>query len=262
MSAAGQSCERSFSPQGNWKEVPATQTQRVLREEFGRWGMPQRLRVDNGSPWGSSSDLPPDLALWLLGLGVDLHWNHPGQPQENGVIERSQGTAKRWAEPSACDSVEQLQANVDGVDRIQRESYPVAGGRSRLEAYPELVHSGRPYTPEWEPANWDLQRVLDHLSGYAVVRRVGPTGHLSLYNRRYYVGVIHRDRDVQVMFDPDQNVWLVTDDQGRLLNQLAPKEISEQRIRNLDVNRKETRHGRSSRKAKKRPVEPEGAAKQ
>src|SRR5271157_1101411 len=31
--------------------------------------MPARIRVDNGTPWGSAGDLPTDLALWLFGLG-------------------------------------------------------------------------------------------------------------------------------------------------------------------------------------------------
>jgi hypothetical protein len=241
--------------------VPARETQRVLRDLFGQWGRPQRLRVDNGSPWGSSSDLPPDLALWLLGLDVGVHWNHPRRPQENGVVERSQGTGKCWAEPAACDSVAQLQANIDDMDRIQREVYPVQGGRSRRQLYPDLAHSGRPYTPNWEQEQWDLQRVLQHLSGYAVVRHINPSGHLSLYNRRYYVGIVHGNQPVHVMFDPEQRQWLVAAADGRLLNRLTPKEITEDNIRRLEVNKKETRQGRSSRKGKKPAVPPADTAK-
>jgi hypothetical protein len=79
----------------------------VLRKLFRLYGLPQGLRVDNGSPLGSGSDLPTDLALWLIGLGVDMPWNHPNRPQENGVVERSQGTGQCWAEPNACSSVRQ-----------------------------------------------------------------------------------------------------------------------------------------------------------
>jgi hypothetical protein len=39
-------------------------------------------------PWGSSGDLPTDLACWLTGLGVGLLTNPPRRPQANGVIER------------------------------------------------------------------------------------------------------------------------------------------------------------------------------
>src|ERR671934_175688 len=76
--------------------LPRRTVQPLLRQAFGRWGLPGGLRVDNGKPWGSWSDLPTALALWLLGLGIELHWNPPRQPQRNGVVERSQGTGKRW----------------------------------------------------------------------------------------------------------------------------------------------------------------------
>jgi len=65
-----------------------------LRQVFGRWGLPQRLRVDNGYPWGSSGDFPPEMALWLIGLGIDRVWIAPACPQKNGVVERAQGTGQ------------------------------------------------------------------------------------------------------------------------------------------------------------------------
>ena len=50
--------------------------------------MPVRFRVDNGWPWGSRGDFPTELALWMIGLGIGMHWNNPHRPQENGVVER------------------------------------------------------------------------------------------------------------------------------------------------------------------------------
>jgi transposase InsO family protein len=139
--------------------------QQVLRSALARWGLPRRLRVDNGKPWGSWSDLPPVLALWLIGLGIDLLWNDPRCPQQNGVVERSQGTAKRWAEPHACQAVAELRARLDEDDRLQRERYPLAQGRSRWELFPGLAHSGRPYREGDEAGVWRLGRVRDHLAG-------------------------------------------------------------------------------------------------
>jgi len=88
--------------------VAVCKVQAVLRHAFQRWGRPQQFRVDNGTPWGSTGDLPTDLALWLLGLEVDIHANPPRRPQDNGVVERSQGTGKRWAEPHACADAKEL----------------------------------------------------------------------------------------------------------------------------------------------------------
>jgi hypothetical protein len=54
----------------------------------------------------------------------------------NGVIERSQGTGKRWAEPGACANAAELQRRLQDIDVIQPEEYPSLQGRSRLAVYP------------------------------------------------------------------------------------------------------------------------------
>ncbi len=117
--------------------------QAVLRDLFERWGRPQRLRVDNGTPWGATDGLPTGLVLWLAGLGVAVDHNPACRPQDNGVVERSQGTGKNWAEPGQCDSAAQLQRGLDEADARQRERYPYEGGSSRSVVFPGLAHSGR-----------------------------------------------------------------------------------------------------------------------
>ena len=64
-------------------------------------------------------------------------------------------------------------------------------GRSRLEAYPELKHSGRDYHPAWERKHWNLDLVLAHVAGYAVPRKVDKSGTIALYNHNHYVGKLH-----------------------------------------------------------------------
>jgi hypothetical protein len=195
--------------------------------------------VDNGVPWGSRGDLPTDLALWLIGLEVGVDWNPPARPQDNGVVERSQGTAKRWGEPWTCDSPEELQRRLEEMDGIQRQEYPSVGGRSRLEAYPGLAHSGQAYTPEWEDTHWSLAAVGAHLAGYAVRRRVAGTGSISLYNRNHYVGIIHKMKTVYVMFDPELHEWVVADEEGRQVSRQAATKISRENIMGLTVTHRD-----------------------
>jgi hypothetical protein len=209
--------------------------QQQLRAAFTRWGLPGRLRVDNGKPWGSWSDLPPALALWLIGLGIDMAWNDPCCPQQNGVVERSQGTAKRWAEPGTCRTVAELQTRLDEDDRLQRERYPLTQGRSRWELFPGLAHTDRPYREADEGRRWDLQRVRDHLAEYAVPRQVDRQGKVSVYNRNLYVGVVHGGKQVCVQFDPEQEHWLISDSAGRQLRTKPAPEISAESIRSLQM---------------------------
>jgi transposase InsO family protein len=139
-----------FSTVGPW------QVQVQLRAVFSGWGRPDRFRVDNGFPWGSSGDFPTDLALWLIGLEIPVSWNAPRQPQKNGTVERSQGVGKSWAEPGACRSVAELQRRLCKMDRVQREEYPCRDGLSRTEAFPTLKHSRRAYDAAWEEKHWSL----------------------------------------------------------------------------------------------------------
>jgi hypothetical protein len=173
--------------------------------------------------------------LWLIGLGVEVTWNTPRRPQENGVVERSQGTANRWGEPWTCASPEELQARLEQMDRLQRETYPYQGDRSRAAAFPALSHSGRAYALESEAQLWQWHRVTAHLSGYAVLRRVDQRGQVSIYNRGHYVGQIHQGKDVYVMFDPELIEWVFADIQGRQLRRRPADQISPERIMGLDV---------------------------
>jgi hypothetical protein len=221
--------------QGKWLTVPPTAVQAELRRSFARWGRPATVRVDNGGPWGSAGDLPPDLALWLLGLGIDLHWNDPHTPSQNGVVERSQRTGKCWAEASQCDSAEELQRRLQEMDAVQRERYPVPGGPSRAAAFPELTHSGRPFSAAWERQHWDHAQVLRHLAGYAVVRKIDKNGDVSLYHRPHYVGILHRGKRVYVMVDPERVEWVFADERGVQLRVQPAEELGAARIRGLTV---------------------------
>jgi hypothetical protein len=215
-----------------------------LRRAFARWGRPERLRVDNGAPWGSKGDLPTDLALWLIGLGVGVHWNRPGQSTDNAVVERGHSLGEDWGEPHAHGSAAELERRMAEEDRLQREEYPSIGGRSRTEAYPGLGHSGRPYSAAWERRHWDLQRVLDHLAGVVVRRRVDSKGMASVYNRNYYVGARHAGREAYLSLDPQRRAWVFSDEQGRQLREVPAEQLTRRRVISLTVSNRRPRPDR------------------
>ena len=239
MSAPAPFWRRRFSPLGRWLTVPPTEVQDAFRRAFRRWGRPETFRVDNGGPWGSDGDWPPELALWLIGCGIDVHYNDPHSPTQNAVVERSQETGQRWADPASCTSPEQLQKNLNEADTIQREVYPSIGGQSRAAAYPGLTHSGRPYSRRWEEEHWDLGRVLEHLAAYVAVRRVDKNGKVSLYHRPYYVGTLHRGKQIYVVVDPERGEWVFADLAGRQLRSVVAEELRAERIRSLTVAKRD-----------------------
>jgi hypothetical protein len=174
--------------------------------------------------------------MWLIGLGVAMRWNPPRRPQDNGVIERSQGTGKRWAEPGTCQDVQQLQARIDDMDRIQREVYPSIQGQSRWQAFPKLEHSGRSYSKAWERRAWDLDLVMAHLRDYSVMRRVDCKGQVTLYSRHHYVGEKYRGQSIYVMVDPLDHEWVFTTAADVQLRRKAAEELTRERIMRLQVS--------------------------
>jgi hypothetical protein len=196
--------------------------------------------MDNGLPWGGSpgNDLPSAFALWLVGLGLELTFNPPRQPRYNGVVEKSNQTIQRWSEPQKAASAPQWQQNVDAMDRRQRESYPYLGGRSRLAVFPQLKHSGRPHSKDWEEENWNLQRAREYLAGYVARRQVSSAGRVTLWHRPYYVGRKHAGTTVLACYDPQAGEWFMTEEGGGQIRRWPAPEICRERILALDISAK------------------------
>jgi hypothetical protein len=54
-----------------------------------RYGLPERMLMDNGSPWGSEAAHPhTHLTAWLIRLGVTVLHGRPYHPQTQGKEER------------------------------------------------------------------------------------------------------------------------------------------------------------------------------
>jgi hypothetical protein len=195
--------------------------------------MPQRLRVDNGPPWGSGSDLPRELALWLVGLGIDVIWNHPYRPQENGVVERAHGTTKNWVEPSTCANLTELQRRLDRAADLQRSRYPYRQGRSREQYYDTLSRGGVPYRQN--PESWRLDRVDALLAQGLWTRRVDCCGKISIYGRNYSIGRQYARQSVLLTFQSSSRSWQVWNEQGDCLKTMPTRELSQESITTLTV---------------------------
>lgn len=62
---------------------------------FRRYGMPHRLLMDNGAPWGDAEDQPwTRLTVWLLQVGVAVSHGRAYHPQTQGKEERFHRTLK------------------------------------------------------------------------------------------------------------------------------------------------------------------------
>jgi putative transposase len=78
-------------------------TRAVLEGTFQEYGLPERMRSDNGAPFGSNGRGGlTALAVWWMRLGIQPERIQPGRPQQNGSHERMHLTLKQeTASPSA-----------------------------------------------------------------------------------------------------------------------------------------------------------------
>jgi transposase InsO family protein len=61
----------------------------ALRAIFTRYGLPSRMLMDNGSPWGDEGGQPyTRLTVWLMKLGISVSHGRPYHPQTQGKDER------------------------------------------------------------------------------------------------------------------------------------------------------------------------------
>lgn len=214
-----------------------------MRGLFTTWGLPEELRVDNGAPWGSWGDLPPDLALWVIGLGVGMVWNRPRHKQGNAVVERAHGVLQRWSEPESCADAAALAQRLTALTTVQRERYPVRDGQSRVVCYPALAAGGTAFDPATEAARFDARRVWDALRRLVLTRRVDKVGRISLYNRALAVGRRWAGQAVTVrlVVQEESPLWKITDAHGEAIATHPAIELSRERILNLDVSHRRSR---------------------
>ena len=210
----------------------------MFRRVFARWGLPDRVRVDNGYPWGTPRDLPSELAMWLIGLGVEPIWIPPAQPTCNPKVERSNGLAQQWGELHTCADCEQAARALDWVCRVQREQYPAIRGRTRAEAFPRLGTPRRAYRLADEAALWDLARVDGFLARGCWRRHADGNGVISLYGHGHSVGRPWAREELVVRFDEAKRCWSVFDQGGGLIKELSARELTRERILGLAVSRR------------------------
>src|SRR5262245_7790880 len=73
-----------------------TQTVRAhLQRAFERYGLPWRMTMDNGAPWGTvAAHELTALTIWLIRLGIGVSHSRPFHPQTQGKDERFHRTLK------------------------------------------------------------------------------------------------------------------------------------------------------------------------
>jgi hypothetical protein len=150
--------------------------QAALTETFQRYGLPWRMNMDNGSPWGSpagDSRGLSKLSLWLVRLGIQVTFSAPAHPQTNGKDERFHRSLKAEVLTGQhfpnCDHAQQAFDQWRAVYNHLRphEALGMAVPGSRYQASP------RPFPAALPPIEYGPNDQVAMVKALGVVRLVG-----------------------------------------------------------------------------------------
>lgn len=152
----------------------------VITDVFRRYGLPDRMLMDNGGPWGGDDDAPwTRLTAWLLRLGIGVAHGRPYHPQTQGKDERFHRTLnaevigrRAWRDLADCQAAFEAWRHVYNAER-PHEALGLATPATRYQA-------SRRSFPECLPS-------IDYGAG-AIVRKVQNKGEISFANRIWPVG--------------------------------------------------------------------------
>ena len=200
------------------------------------WGLPQAIRFDNGHPWAHpQSGVPTCLALWLLGLGIELVFGRPRQSTDNAVVERSHGVLDAWVEPELCMNQTELDQQLAKFIHIQRAVYPSCEGQARFAAYPDIHQPRQPYQRHQDPSLWQQQTVLDYVARLRFTRTVEKIGRISHFMREYSLGRAYAAQQVTVYLDVATVQWCVEDRYGEIIGRFDADQFDYLTIANMQL---------------------------
>jgi transposase InsO family protein len=166
-----------------------TQTVRGhLTRAFEHYGLPWRMAMDNGSPWGDGPETPyTPLGVWLLERDIRITHSRPYHPQTLGKDERFHRTLKAEVlSGPPFDSLAEAQSAFDRWREIYNLKRPhqAIGMDTPVDRY---KFSMRTYRPEPEP--------FDYAPGDSL-RRVQQHGRLDFKGRTWRVPRAFRGKTV------------------------------------------------------------------
>ena len=166
---------------------------------FRRYGLPEGMITDNGSPWGDGPGSPfTPLGVWLIEHGIRISHSRPYHPQTMGKDERFHRSLK--AEVLSGPPFADLAAAERAFDRW-RDVYNTQRPHEALG----LAVPGSRYQPS--PRDYvETIAPFEYASG-DIVRRVQQGGHVSFLGRAVKIPKAFRGKIVAFRTTPQDGVF-------------------------------------------------------
>jgi transposase InsO family protein len=135
----------------------------VLQRVFAEVGLPDAIRSDNGSPFGSpGAGGLSRLSVWLLKLAIEPRYIPPSSPQDNGRHERMHRTMKAETARPPAETPWQQQVRFNIFRREYNEQRPhEALGQTTPASHWQRPRRGLPTKLDepWYDADHEVRRV-------------------------------------------------------------------------------------------------------
>ncbi|WP_445576624.1 IS481 family transposase [Pseudomonas sp. G7(2022)] len=153
--------------------------QEHLIRVFRRYGLPLRITMDNGSPWGDQTGVYTALEVWLMGQGIKVGHSRPYHPQTQGKLERFHRSLK--SEVLQGRHFTDLNSAQQAFD-IWRDVYNQKRPHQALDMQvPATRYSS-------SPREYQEQQMAPEYADGDVVRKVQVKGEIYWRNREYSIG--------------------------------------------------------------------------
>lgn len=174
-------------------------TQASFVDLFRQYGMPRRIRSDNGVPFASiSRGGLSRLSLWWIKLGILPERIEPGKPQQNGRHERMHRTLKQAATRPPSANMKSQQQRFDSFCEEYNELRPHEALQQQTPA------SHYHCSPRAYPENLAELYYPDYFER----RKVGSNGVIYWHNKMVYVSALLKDENVGIE-EIDDGIWQV-----------------------------------------------------
>lgn len=170
-----------------------------LTRVFRLYGLPERMVMDNGNPWGTQG-APGYSAfeVWLMRLGIRVYHGRPFHPQTQGKDERFHRTLMAEAiVGKAFRDIEQCQIEFDQYRVIYNHERPHEALGMEVPSSRYRV-SGRGF-PETLPA-------IEY-GPEGLLRKVQAKGEISFRNTEYHIGVAFKGLPVALKPTGQDGIW-------------------------------------------------------
>jgi putative transposase len=133
--------------------ISLDKTKRHFTRLFNEYGLPKRIRTDNGVPFASNAIARLSmLSVWWIKLGIYPEQIEPGKPQQNGRHERMHRTLKKEATIPPEQNLRAQQRRFNAF----RNEYNTERPHEALEMKtPASVYVASPRSIPWKLTHYD-----------------------------------------------------------------------------------------------------------